>query len=149
MTKGVILLNLGTPEAPTPEKVRDYLAEFLMDGLVIDIPTVFRWLLVHGVILRTRPARSAEAYRKVWTDRGSPLLFHLQDLAQGVQTVLKDRLVVPAMRYGQPSIESALKRLRDEGVSEALVLPLYPQYSLAATESSIVETRAAASEYCG
>jgi ferrochelatase len=149
MRKGLLLVNLGTPESPTTEKVREYLAEFLMDPDVIDIPYPLRWLLVHGAILPKRPAASAEAYRKVWTDRGSPLMnFHL-DLTDQVRIELENSTpgkwsVEAAMRYGQPSIESKLRKLAQEGIKETHIFPLYPQYSLAATRSSVEETRRAA-----
>lgn len=138
--KGLLLINLGTPDAATTEKVRIYLKEFLMDPFVIDIPYPLRWLLVHGAILPKRPALSAAAYRKIWTQRGSPLLEHLEDLVAQVRKLANpsEWSVVGAMRYGNPSIRSALEELSASGIEEAVVLPLYPQYSLAATESSIV-----------
>ncbi len=143
---GILLVNLGTPEAPTPEKVAAYLREFLMDPDVIDIPYPFRWALVNFLILRGRARRSAAAYEKIWTERGSPLLFHALDLAAAVQreagAVAPGRhRVKMAMRYGKPSIESALAAFRDEGLHKILALPLYPQYSLSATESSVREIR--------
>ncbi len=148
--KGAIVLNLGTPQAPQTREVRAYLREFLMDPFVIDVPGPLRWLIVHGVVLPTRPAKSAEAYRKIWTDRGSPLLFHLLDLAEKVRNHLGEGWVVePAMRYGQPSIESAFRRLQSEGVTDVTVFPLYPQYSLAATETSIQECRRIAQKVSG
>lgn len=145
--KGLLLINLGTPDAPTEEKVRVYLREFLMDPYVIDIPFVMRWLLVHGAILPKRPAQSAEAYRKIWSDRGSPLLEHLNGLVEEVRKLAggSEWRVVGGMRYGNPSIQSALEALRADGIQDVVVLPLYPQYSLSATESSIVRTRALAS----
>jgi protoporphyrin/coproporphyrin ferrochelatase len=137
---GAILLNLGTPESPSTADVRRYLREFLMDPFVIDIPAPARWLLVHGLILPRRPASSARAYAQIWTERGSPLLFHLLDLAAEVGALLGPAWrVEPAMRYGQPSLETAARRLK--GVREVVVFPLYPQYSLAATESSYQEAR--------
>jgi ferrochelatase len=137
---GVLLINLGTPDSPQTADVRRYLAEFLMDGRVLSIPAVPRWLLLHGVILRTRPAKSAEAYRKVWTERGSPLLFHTEDLAVKVQERLGETaLVRVAMRYGQPSIGSALEGMRSAGIDRIVAIPLYPQYSSAATGSSIAK----------
>lgn len=140
--KGALLLNLGTPDAPTTEAVRVYLKEFLMDPYVVDIAFPLRWLLVNGAILPKRPALSASLYRKVWTDRGSPLLNHLQDLESKVQDQFHklnegDWLTQSAMRYGKPSIESALIAFRDAEIDEVIAIPLYPQYSLAATESSI------------
>ena len=144
-TTGVLLINLGTPDAPRTPEVRRYLREFLMDPWVIDIPAPLRWLLLEAVILPRRPAKSAEAYAQIWTERGSPLMFHTLDLADRVQEALGAGYVVrPAMRYGKPSIEKGLAELRDAGVGRIRVLPLYPQYSLAATRSSIEETVRAA-----
>ncbi|MCB0418712.1 MAG: ferrochelatase [Bdellovibrionaceae bacterium] len=140
--KGVLLLNLGTPDAPTPPAVARYLAEFLMDPYVIDIPWVARWLLVYGLILPRRPFTSSAAYKKIWTEEGSPLLQYTLQLATKVQQQLGgDYLVVPAMRYGRPSIREAIELLKASPLSSLTVLPLYPQYSLAATESSIAETK--------
>jgi ferrochelatase len=148
MKKGLLLLNLGTPDAPTPEKVRDYLREFLMDPFVIDIPFVFRWLLVHGAILPKRPALSAEAYRKVWTERGSPLLEYLHGLVEQVRAIAPAARweVKGGMRYGNPSLRSVLSEFKKDGIREVVVFPLYPQYSLAATESSVAATRPIAEE---
>ena len=148
MKNALVLLNLGTPDAPRAPEVRRYLRQFLMDPYVIDIPGVLRWLLVHGIILRFRPKKSAEAYQKIWTDRGSPLLFHLLDLVDGVQKELDQTepgqwVVIPAMRYGSPSIDSALQKVKNLGITEVKVAPLYPQYSLAATQSSVAETQEA------
>ncbi|MGK5084089.1 ferrochelatase [Bdellovibrionota bacterium FG-1] len=146
LKKALLLINLGTPDAPTPEKVKKYLAEFLMDPYVIDISAPLRWLLVHGIILRTRPKKSARLYQKIWTDAGSPLLLHLYALVDKVQERLDlgatgGWKVVSAMRYGQPSIERALLRIQSEGIRQVSVWPLYPQYSLAATESSCEAVR--------
>lgn len=156
-TTGLLLVNLGTPEGtpgvgPSNAQVRRYLKEFLMDPYVLDIPWALRWLLVHGVILPTRPARSAEAYRKIWTERGSPLLANHLDLASALQDELtrlgrRPWQVVAAMRYGKPSIAAGLRELRGEGIREVLVVPLYPQFSLAATQSSIDECVAQAGRY--
>ena len=135
---GLLLVNLGTPASPRPSDVRPYLREFLMDPRVIDIPAWRRWLIVNLLILPFRPRQSGEAYEKVWTDRGSPLLFHTLDLAEGVQRRLGDRTRVEvAMRYGAPSISTALGRLRDDGIDRIVVFPLYPQYSSAATGSTV------------
>lgn len=141
---GVILINLGTPEAPTPRAVASYLNQFLMDPFVIDVPWLARWLLVKGLIIPRRSRSSARQYEKIWTTRGSPLLFHTLDLANKVQALLGERFVVrPAMRYGSPSISNAVNELSALGVFRYWAAPLYPQYSLAATESSIVETKLA------
>jgi ferrochelatase len=134
---GVLLVNLGTPDAPEPKAVARYLREFLMDPLVVDIPFPLRWFLVNVIIAPRRSHTSAEAYSKVWTDRGSPLAFHHFDLAQGVARELGEEFVVVAgMRYGNPSIASAVAKLAEAGVDRTLVLPLFPQYSLAAYESA-------------
>jgi ferrochelatase len=134
---GVLLMNLGTPDAPDAEKVGEYLREFLMDRYVVDIPAPLRWLLVHRIIVPRRSHASAEAYRKVWTDRGSPLKFHSEDLTSGVGAKLgEDYDVRLAMRYRSPSIESILKDWRGPNFSEIRVLPLYPQYATASTYSS-------------
>lgn len=129
-------MNLGTPDAPTPEAVGRYLREFLMDPWVIDIPWAFRWFLVNVLIVPRRKHASAALYQRVWTDRGSPLLFHTEDLAKAVQERLPQAVVRYAMRYGNPSMASVLEDLRKEGVDSVDVAPLYPQYSLAASESS-------------
>lgn len=139
---GILLINLGTPDSPEIPDVRKYLREFLMDPLVIDIPALARWALVHLAILPRRPAVSSEAYKKIWTERGSPLLFHTADLAEGVRKAVG--LAYPvrfAMRYQSPSIDQAVKELQAEGAVEIVALPLYPQYSLAATESTYIELR--------
>ena len=135
----VLLVNLGTPDAPTPAAVRRYLAEFLADPRVVEIPRVLWWPLLHGVILRVRPARSAAKYASIWTTEGSPLLAWTRKQALRLLGSLGERghavLVQPAMRYGQPSIASALDALKAQGATRILVLPLYPQYAAASTAS--------------
>ncbi|MEK7323221.1 MAG: ferrochelatase [Pseudomonadota bacterium] len=138
---GVLLTNLGSPEAPTAEAVRHYLAEFLWDPRVVEIPRPLWWLILHGLVLRTRPSRSAHAYQRVWTDEGSPLLVFSRRQAAGLQALLQQRCGGPvrvalAMRYGQPSIAAGLRELRAAGARRILVLPLYPQYSGATTAST-------------
>jgi ferrochelatase len=135
---GVLLVNLGTPDAPTVPAVRRYLAEFLSDPRIIEGPALVRWLLLHGIILRIRPRLSAHAYAQIWTPAGSPLLVHSTALATGLRAALAtataDRSELElAMTYGQPSITHALGRLRARGVRRLLVLPLYPQYSATTT----------------
>jgi len=134
---GVLLTNLGTPEAPTAAALRRYLAEFLSDVRVVNRP---RWLwlpILHGVILRLRPRRSAHAYKKIWTDEGSPLLVYARRQQAGLQQRLPAHVpVVLAMRYGQPSITAGLEQLRAAGVTQVLILPLYPQYSVSTTAST-------------
>lgn len=138
MKKGAILINLGTPDSPEPNDVKKYLDEFLMDPYVVDIPWVFRWMLVKGIILRTRPKQSSEAYHKIWGAGDSPLRIHLNDLTSQVKAHLGSEYEVAAgMRYGKPSIASAVEQLKSAQVSKIVAIPLYPQYSLAASESSI------------
>lgn len=137
---GVLLVNLGTPEAPTPQALRTYLAEFLGDPRVIEYPRWLWWLILHGVILRIRPRRSAHAYQRVWTPQGSPLRVGSEALAVALQEELARRMPGPvqvalAMRYGQPSVRSQIERMQREGVRRLLVLPLYPQYSATSTGS--------------
>ncbi|MCM2279381.1 MAG: ferrochelatase [Oligoflexia bacterium] len=139
--RALFLCNMGTPDKPTPPKVREYLREFLMDPYVVDLAWPLRFALVHGVILPRRAHASAEAYRQIWTERGSPLLVHLQALSSQVEAALAPEgwLVRPVMRYGNPSIDSAVEGLRGEGVDEIVFFPLYPQFSAATTESSVRE----------
>ncbi|MEZ6038274.1 MAG: ferrochelatase [Planctomycetota bacterium] len=137
---GVLLVNLGTPDSTSVGDVRRYLAQFLMDHRVIDMPWPLRALLVHGIILRTRPRRSAEAYRKIWTQRGSPLLFHSEDLRNGLQDVLGPGVRTAfAMRYQNPSVEAGLTQLVAQGCVDVVVVPLFPQYSQAAWASAFDE----------
>jgi ferrochelatase len=138
---GVLLINLGTPDDATPAAVRRYLAEFLSDPRVIEIPRAIWWVILHGFILRVRPRQSAEAYRQVWTEEGSPLLVSSQQQRKSVEKMLASSLPVPVpvalgMRYGNPSIEAALEELRGKNVRRLLILPLYPQYSATTTASS-------------
>lgn len=142
-TIGILVTNLGTPLAPTPQAVRKYLAEFLWDPLIVQIPRPIWWLLLHGIILRTRPKKSAANYKKIWTPSGSPLLVFTSELMQKLQIATQNKgflfKYALGMRYGQPSIKEALLTLRKEGVSELIVLPLYPQYSKTTTTSTFLE----------
>lgn len=138
---GVLLVNLGTPDAPTPAALRRYLAEFLWDPRVVDLPRPLWWLILHGIILRTRPARSARAYREVWSEEGAPLLVISRQQQQLLQHYLEDSApgryqVALGMRYGNPSIASALEALQHAGVRRLIVLPLYPQNSCSTTAST-------------
>lgn len=144
---GVLITNLGTPDAATPRALRRYLAEFLADPRVVEVPRLLWWLILHGVILRIRPGRSAKLYQKIWTDQGSPLLRHTQAqcdaLRDRFQARYGDQLVIDfAMRYGNPSIQQALNSMAAKGVRKLLLLPLYPQYS-AATSASTFDALAA------
>ncbi|MDP7040456.1 MAG: ferrochelatase [Myxococcota bacterium] len=142
MKYGILLINLGTPDAPTTPAVRRYLRQFLNDPRVIDIHPIGRWLLLNLIILPFRPAKSAAAYRAIWDkDHGSPLLHYgLEVRDKLAQRVSSDIKVVLGMRYGNPSIESALKELQAANCQSIQVLPLFPQYSSAATGSAIAET---------
>jgi protoporphyrin/coproporphyrin ferrochelatase len=135
----VLLCNLGTPDAPTAPALRRYLAEFLSDRRVVEIPRLLWWLILHGVILRVRPAKSAAKYASIWTPEGSPLQVWTKKQAQLLSGYLGERghhvLVRHAMRYGNPSIASVLDELKQQGVQRVLVLPAYPQYSGPTTAS--------------
>lgn len=138
MRSGLLLVNLGTPDAPDTRAVRRYLREFLSDPRVIDAPAAVRGLLLNLVILPFRPARSAEAYRRVWTTEGSPLLVNGRALESALRLALGPELPVAlGMRYGQPSLESALRGLVADGVDRVVVLPLFPQHSSAAWGSAV------------
>ena len=137
---GLLLINLGTPEAPETEPVRTYLRQFLNDDRVLDMNPAARAALLNLVILRKRPKESAAAYRKIWTERGSPLLVETQDLAEKVATKLGESwLVELGMRYGNPSIGSALTKLISRGANQVVVFPLYPQYASSSTGTALEE----------
>lgn len=138
---GVLLTNLGTPDAPERAALRRYLKQFLWDPRVVEFPRPAWWLILNLVILNVRPRRSAEAYRKVWTEQGSPLLVHSRRLVEAVGEALDRRaprqpLVKLAMRYGEPSIASALRQMQDAQLHRLVVLPMYPQYSGSTTGST-------------
>ena len=138
---GVLITNLGTPDEPTTAALRRYLKEFLWDPRVVEVPRPLWWCILNGVILNIRPRRSAQAYREVWTDAGSPLMVHTIAQCDALRSRLQqhygDDLVVEyAMRYGNPSISSVIDRMQQAGVRRLLVLPLYPQYSGATTAST-------------
>lgn len=135
---GILMVNLGTPDEPNPAAVRRYLAEFLSDRRVVEIPSLIWKIILHGIVLRVRPKKSAQAYQRVWTKQGSPLMAGSAALTQKVdeqiQSLFGDRVkTVLAMRYGNPSIKQGLEQLRDSGAERIVVLPLYPQYSGATT----------------
>lgn len=145
---GVLLVNLGTPDAPVPSAVRRYLRQFLSDPRVLDVNPVLRWLLLNLVILPFRPKQSAEAYEKIWTMRGSPLIIHGEALSSKVQIALGNEYeVVLAMRYGNPSIERGFERLRTRGIDRIVVVPLYPQNASSSTGSTVEEVCRVASKY--
>lgn len=137
---GVLLVNLGTPDAPTTSAVRRYLAQFLADKRVVDAPRWLWWLILNGIILRFRPRKAARAYQSIWTAQGSPLLVIAKQQQQALQAALAEQLkqsipVALGMTYGNPSLASALSDLQQQGVQRVLVLPLYPQYSSSTTAS--------------
>lgn len=135
--KGVLLVNLGSPESPSPKDVKTYLGEFLMDERVVDLPKLFRTILVKGIILNTRPKQSAKAYKKIWWDEGSPLIV----LSERLQGKVSEKVSTPvslAMRYGSMSIKKGLQELVDQGVDDIFIIPLYPQFAMATTETILV-----------
>ncbi len=144
MSKGVLLVNLGSPDSPSVPDVRRYLNEFLMDGRVIDVPWLLRRLVV-GLILIRRPAESAHAYEKIWTREGSPLVA----TSRNVQKKLAARVAVPvelAMRYQNPSIQSALKKLAAQNIDDLLLIPLFPHYAMSSYESAVVRVQEVAAK---
>ncbi len=138
MKKGILLVNLGSPDAPTKKAVRPYLDEFLMDKRVIDLPLLLRNLLVRGIILNTRPGRSAKAYSKIWWEEGSPLIV----ISERFQQKLQEKTSMPValgMRYGSMSIKKALEELAAQEVTEVLLVPLYPHYAMSSYETVVVK----------
>ncbi|MDC7715159.1 ferrochelatase [Vogesella sp. LYT5W] len=141
---GVLLINLGTPDAPTAKALRPYLKQFLSDQRVIEIPKALWWLILNGIILNLRPRKSAEKYASIWSSEGSPLLIHTrkqsQLLAEQLAAAGLENLVVDfAMRYGNPSVDSVLRSMREQGVERLLVVPLYPQYAGSSVATALDE----------
>ncbi|MGJ8582373.1 MAG: ferrochelatase [Psychromonas sp.] len=138
---GILLTNLGSPDQPSTQAVRTYLREFLSDRRIVEIPRLIWMIILHGIVLRVRPKKSAKLYDSIWTENGSPLT-HITELQRDkLSALLKDKgyqdtEVVMSMRYGNPSIESGLKTLREKGFTRIVVLPLYPQYSSPTTGST-------------
>ena len=134
---GVLLINLGTPDAPDAGSVRRYLGEFLSDRRVVELPPILWQPILRGIILTTRPRKSAHAYQQVWTDQGSPLAFHTRDTALALAEAMGPGVTVDwAMRYGNPSIASRLAAMKKAGCDRILLAPLYPQYSGATTATA-------------
>jgi ferrochelatase len=138
---GILITNLGTPAAAEKRAVRTYLKQFLSDPRVVEIPRLLWWLILNCIILNIRPARSAKAYATVWTEQGSPLMWHTRAQAEGLQAAMAARfgeqvIVDFAMRYGQPPISDVVQRMLQRGVKRLLILPLYPQYCGATTGST-------------
>jgi len=135
---GILLINLGTPDAPTPEALRPYLKQFLSDPRVVEIPSAIWWPILNGVILNTRPKKSAAKYASIWMNEGSPLRVHTEKQATLLQGYLSQRTKAPyvvdyAMRYGNPSIANVLKNLREQNCERILIVPMYPQYAASST----------------
>lgn len=134
--KGVLLVNLGSPDSPSPKDVRKYLDEFLMDERVIDSPYLLRAFVVKGIILNTRPKKSAEAYQKIWWKEGSPLIV----ISERFHKKVKEQVAVPValgMRYGSMSIQKGYQELAEQGVTEVLLVPLYPHYAMSSFETVV------------
>jgi protoporphyrin/coproporphyrin ferrochelatase len=145
---GILVANLGTPDAPTPAAVRRFLAEFLWDRRVVDLPRLPWWLLLHGVVLPLRPRRSARAYREIWTDAGSPLMTGTRALVAALDRRLQALLapgppIAMGMTYGNPSIAAAVETLQAAGIRRLVVLPLFPQYSATTTAAVLDRVRVA------
>lgn len=144
--KGVLLVNLGSPDSPTPKDVKPYLDEFLMDERVIDVPLWLRNIIVRGIILRTRPKKSAEAYQKIWWEEGSPLIVISERFTQKV----KQQTQIPValgMRYGSMTIKKAMEELHAKGVDEVLLVPLYPHYAMSSFETVVVKAMQVKDEF--
>ncbi len=138
---GILITNLGTPDAPTKSDLKKYLREFLSDPRVVEVPRFLWWMILNLFILNVRPRRSAKAYNTVWTERGSPLYFHTKDQADALRIKLKhsygENIVVEfAMRYGSPSVDSVIDGMLEQGIRKLLILPLYPQYCASTTAST-------------
>jgi len=138
---GILLINLGTPDAPTKQALKPYLKEFLSDPRVVEIPRAIWWLILNGVILTTRPKKSAAKYAAIWTSEGSPLRFHTEKQAKLLKGWLGERIKSPfvveyAMRYGNPSVVSAMTRLSEQGCDRILAMPMYPQYAASSTATA-------------
>lgn len=144
-TLGILITNLGTPSSPTPQDVKRYLAEFLWDPHVVQIPRVLWWFILKGFVLRTRPKKSAQLYQKIWAKEGSPLLVHSQNIQKKMHCAMERRGLkthfVLGMRYGKPSLAKALNELYTKNVKKIVILPLYPQYSTTTTASTLAEIK--------
>ncbi len=136
--KAVLLLNLGSPDSHNVEDVKEYLREFLMDARVLDAPAPIRWMIVNGAILPFRPKESAEAYEKIWTDQGAPLIV----ISQQVRDALRPHFDFPieiAMRYRNPSVPDAIRRFKEQGIKELFIMPMYPHYAMSSYETAVVQ----------
>src|SRR4051812_38460521 len=137
--RAVLLVNLGSPDSPSVPDVRRYLREFLGDERVIDIPAPLRWLLLEGIILRTRPKKSAHAYASIWTEEGSPLMRISESVREKLSHLVgPDVPVYLAMRYGRPSIADVVARIVADGIEEILLIPQYPHFAMSSWETVVV-----------
>ncbi len=139
---GILLVNLGTPDAPTPSALRSYLKEFLSDPRVVEIPKPLWWMILNGIVLNVRPKKSAKKYASIWTAEGSPLKVHTEKQLKLLRGWLGERIKSPlrieyGMRYGQPSMADGLDKLKSSGCDRILILPLYPQYAASSTGTAI------------
>lgn len=135
--RGILLVNVGTPDGPSVPEVRRYLAEFLSDPHIIKVPAPVRWLLLNAIILPFRPKKSAHAYQRIWTEQGSPLMVYSRAQADAVQRALPDAMVRLAMRYGNPSIQDTLREFDEAGVTKVTLVPMFPQHAGATVESVV------------
>src|SRR3954467_12052993 len=141
----VLLVNLGSPDSPSVPDVRRYLREFLGDERVIDLPAPLRWLLLEGMILRTRPKKSAHAYASIWTPEGSPLMTTAARVREKLSAAVgSDVPVYLAMRYGTPSIASVVAQIAEDGIEELLLIPQYPHYAMSSWETVVAKVLAEA-----
>jgi protoporphyrin/coproporphyrin ferrochelatase len=145
MQTGILLINTGSPDSPSVPDVRRYLREFLMDGRIIDLPVAIRAAVVYGCILPFRPRRSAEAYGRIWTPEGSPLVVTSQKIRDHLRLELGQPVEL-AMRYGNPPVDQALARLECQNVRRVLVLPMFPHYAMSSYESAVVKVRQVAAK---
>jgi protoporphyrin/coproporphyrin ferrochelatase len=146
MSKGILLVNLGSPDSTSVDDVRRYLREFLMDGRVLDAPWPVRFCVVHFAILPSRPKESAHAYQKIWTPEGSPLVATSRNVQKKLQNCLLEVPVRLAMRYQNPSIENAIAKLRDAGIDDLFLIPLFPHYAMSSYESAVVRVQEVAAK---
>lgn len=148
MKRALLYINLGTPRSSEPQDVASYLREFLMDPLVIDRPFFLRWVLVNCIIVPFRTKKTSEAYKKIWSSEGSPLMFSSVQLAHRLAQRLQSNYRVElAMRYGEPSIDAKIKKMLDEGCDDIRVLTAYPQYAQSSTETALEAVRLAVQKY--
>ena len=136
---GVLITNLGTPDQPTKKSLRKYLKEFLSDSRVVDYNRVLWYFILYGIILNIRPQKSAKLYKKIWTSKGSPLMVHMTEIVEKIQIAMnqKNLMIELGMRYGNPSLESALKKFKSNNVMNVLIIPLYPQAGSPTSSSTL------------